>query len=365
MSAPEAGPHLHPDAAVEPGSAFTWQARRCEASGAPTAARLLDILADICVTAPHIVGVQSSTVRFGDHMPLRIMAALHNLALTRRAPLLATYFPTVGGSAARAGAQLHEAVIDALRQHPAIVRDFADRVPQTNEPGRQAVLLRALAELPRESTVDLHELGCSAGLNLLVAESPNGPGIAGRYGCDVHPVDLATTEGRALLSSYVWVDDTERFARLGAAMMKAASHPARISQSTASDYLAQVNPAPGHVTLVWQSALEPYLVPGERVALDAALRDVAARVPDDATLMYATWEDAGDSTDPLRAFALRVRQWHHLAGDTLPSAAAHAQSVVGTAGAEGCDRTRRLSMTDRVIARGSAHGMNLDDMPGQ
>ena len=176
--------------------------------------------------------------------------------------------------------------------------------------------------------MDLVELACSAGLNLSVdTSSLPGVAVASRRGCDLHPVDAATTEGRALLSSYVWVDDTERFARLGAAITAAERHRPAIEQADAAAFLDALNPRAHHTTLLWQSALEPYLSTERAAALRLAVDALAARLPTGATLVYATWEDAGDTSDPAIAFALRARTW---SGTGAPQVA--------------------------TLARGSAHG---------
>ena len=116
--------------------------------------------------------------------------------------------------------------------------------PQTNEVGRSAALLAGLFDLVAASGVRrirLLEVGASAGLNLLLdryayrgdswqfgsadstvqfidpIEGPVQPEhfvITDRAGCDLHPVDATSTEGRLLLTSFVWPFDLDRHKRL-------------------------------------------------------------------------------------------------------------------------------------------------------
>jgi len=98
--------------------------------------------------------------------PTVILAALHDLALARRAPALAAAYAAADGDAAAAAA------IDTLLQMTDSVVAIAVRRPtRAYEPGRCAVLYPAIAEAARRVSADavgLIDVGCSAGLNLSV-----------------------------------------------------------------------------------------------------------------------------------------------------------------------------------------------------
>src|ERR687886_575468 len=92
--------------------------------------------------------------------PTVILAALHDLALTGRAPALAAAYAAADGDAAAAAA------IETLRRMTdAVVAIAARRQPRTIEPGRCAVLYPAIAEAARRvgaNAVGLIDVGCSA-----------------------------------------------------------------------------------------------------------------------------------------------------------------------------------------------------------
>ena len=355
----ESLPHLDADAHITLAQSFAWQEARCAASGSHVAAALLRACADWARHNGEQFGIPSQSVRFGDHVPLRVMAAVHCLALTRDEPALGMYFPTLGGHApvdANRFNGFRELVTAALTKNHATVHDFISRPPQTNEPGRAAVLQLALEHLGTTQPIDLHELGCSAGLNLVSASTgPFTAHIASAGGCDVHPVDVTTVHGRALLSAYTWVDDVARFNRLGDAIQSALAHPPRIACCPASTYLSGIQPEPEHTTVLWQSALSPYLSHEESAAIDEQLQLLAQRLPADSRLAHVAWEDAGDTTEPNMAFALRVRTWRKVNAGGDPERAA---------GTTDCGETA-CEVVDAVIARGSSHGAHLVATTGQ
>jgi hypothetical protein len=132
------------------------------------------------------------------------------------------------------------------------------RSTQTNEPGRCAALLPVLASLPQP--LALLEVGASAGLCLLpdfygydyggqvlrpedselqtpsfpcavtgAAPIPQTlPRIAWRAGIDLDPVDLSDPSQVAWLEALVWPEQTERLARLRAAIRIAAANKPRL-----------------------------------------------------------------------------------------------------------------------------------------
>lgn len=264
---------------------------------------------------------------------LRLLAALHRAVLAREAPELALHYPTAGGTAGPAGAW--DAARRLLTGRFDLVAAYVGRPVQTNEVGRSAVLLTGLlaaaARDPRP--LRLLEIGASAGLNLnvdryryttgtgalgppgsavVLAEPWHGPApalgrmpvIAARGGCDPAPLDPTGEDGRLTLSSMVWADHAERFARLRGALAVAAAHPPAVDRAGAAAWLARrlAEPFEG-LTVVWQSVVQQYIDPAERVELAAVLAGSGPLLhlamepdPDDPRRfpLVARWELVGE-----------------------------------------------------------------------
>lgn len=223
-----------------------WQARACAELGSPFYALLLDRVAeDLAAGGPSAEIFQSYEEDARRDVPaLRLMGGVHRLVLTQRAPGLAAYFPSVGGSGDAEAAW--PALRAVLGEHRDELRKALRQAPQTNEVGRAAVLIGGLLHVVAETRLPVHlvEIGASAGLNLWADRfrvevgdrrgvgPPDSPVVlanawrgelppldvalvmVGRSGCDLAPADPTTPEGRLTLTSYVWPDQSERLERL-------------------------------------------------------------------------------------------------------------------------------------------------------
>lgn len=169
-----------------------------------------------------------------------------------------------------------------------IVDLLVHRRTQTNEVARCAALLPVLARL--EEPLALVEVGASAGLCLLpdryryrygdrsvgdssatvllecqaigpVPVPKHLPKVAWRRGIDVAPVDVTSDEDVRWLEACVWPDQTERLARLRAAVEVARLEPPIVERGDAVERTANiVSQAPaGTNIVVFHSALMPYL----------------------------------------------------------------------------------------------------------
>ena len=195
-----------------------------------------------------------------------ILAALHALALAGRAPALAAAYAAADGDAA-AGA----AVETLLRMTDSVVAIAVRRQTRTNETGRCAVVYPAIAEAARRAganAVGLIDVGCSAGLNLIVDRVgitySNGqslgdpsspvqmsssvvgdrpvptraiPEVVARVGVDLDPVDVTDADDARWLRACLPPDQPERVARLEAEMALAATAPPLLLQGDAVEVM--------------------------------------------------------------------------------------------------------------------------------
>lgn len=326
---------IRDDEVVPLAQAIAWQRNYVVEMGSPVAALVLDT----AVERPKARALLPDTARFGSLPGLRWMAAIHRLAIDRKAPAVALHLPTLGGSAPVPAAvdDFKDAVVEAALSHPGVVMDYLTRVPQTNDVGRAAVLRCALSRLDPSLPVRIFEFGCSAGLNLRVDHLPGLPQIEagplppviGRFGCDLSPIDPSTADGRALLSSYIWVDDVRRWAALQEAFVIAAKIPVHVAQQDAATFIASITPARGACTVVWHSAMWIYLTASERRNVMERITALAAHATPEAPVAHIAWEwHERQSQGP---FELTSTYWDGLSKEGLTSVIAtgtsHGNSV--------------------------------------
>lgn len=377
-------PPREPD---EPRAKVVWQLTRqalsCAAMGSPLSAFLLtqaaaDVLEDGPCAELLLADVRPGR---GDAAALRFLAALHRLVLDRRAPQLALHYPSVGGTPdlRRVGAVM----VDTVAAHAEVLPALVAQPCQTNEVGRSAGLLVGLLDVAITTGLPLalREVGSSAGLNLrldhFAYELPDGrsrapaseppardgrggtrrlgpddadlvftgryraplpppagdaatmPDVVDRRGCDLHPIDPTTPEGRARVSSSVWCDQVDRFERLGAALRTAQRVPAAVDRASAAAWTAaQLAGRPqGAVTVVFHSVVQEYLPADERSDLFAAVETAGADATAAAPIAHVRLEPVTS----LRHHGISVRIWPH----------APRERVLATCGAHGTDVTPR------------------------
>lgn len=336
--------------------AFRTQARGCELAGSPIYAELLVRAADD-IAAGGLFADLVSTYRgvpMLDALPLRVLGAVHALVLAGRAPALAKFYPSGGGTYEADGAwrALRE-VCDAHRDE---LRDAAASLRvQTNEVRRSAVLAPGFLRIASRTRLPLRirEIGSSAGLNLLfdryryefgshrygdpaspllLATNWDGAApdldaplqVADRRGCDVAPFDVRDPEHRLRLESFIWPEQLERLARLRAAFEVAMREPPAIETSGAGDFLAAQTEerAEGVATVVFHSVMWWYVPEAERLRVADIMERAGARATRTAPLAWLRMEGTR-----LEETELRLRLWPD-GGDThLANAHWHGASV--------------------------------------
>lgn len=182
------------------------------------------------------------------------------------------------------------------------------RRTQTNEPGRCAMLLPVLGQLPQPMA--LIEVGASAGLCLLperyaydfgsrviVPRQDAGisptfacranssaplpdrmPLVVWRAGLDLAPIDLSDPREVLWLETLVWPDQPERLERLRAAIRIASADPPKVVKGDLNESLAALaGQAPKTACLViFHSAVLAYVSRRERTRFAGLVRNLGA-----------------------------------------------------------------------------------------
>jgi hypothetical protein len=210
---------------------------------------------------PEVISLVASSPA-ESHVPNNLHAAARFLLLSGiDHPLAAAYEPGFDGD-------IGSLFCDLVLSHPEeIVELLTTRYVQTNEVNRTAAiapLLNLIAARERAGLA-LIDIGCSAGLNLLLdryrievgnvslgpadarlrleAESRGADAlvepaeIAWRRGVDRNPIDVTDLDEARWLESLVWPDHPERLARLRAAIAEAQADPPAMVRADAIDGL--------------------------------------------------------------------------------------------------------------------------------
>lgn len=317
---------------------FRMQARACADLGSAFTARLLDIIADNLEPGTpvfdRILAWQGDLTPAGQSIPLRLVGGLHALVLGKRdAGLMAVYPP----NPAPTDAALTAAILGAINNHEAMLMQWLDSPPQTNEVGRSAVLIAAAHVLSARYGLPLRllELGASAGLNmqwdhmeLQIGEARFGRSGAGltlspdwrgplppqanmqismRAGVDLNPLDPTRPESHLRLMSYIWPDQTERLARMRTALAIAKAHPAKVDQGDAAAWIKGqlAIPAPRQVTVIYHTIAWQYFPDTTQSACRATIEAAGAAATQDAPVAWLSMEADGLPDGA----ALQLRLW--------------------------------------------------------
>jgi hypothetical protein len=318
--------------------AFALQARFCRGLGSPLSAELLDdCVAQFDDRRSAVSQLfddwQGDVTR--DVVPLRLLGGVHALALAGRAPELAGHFPSTGGTLGEPG--LCAAFRSVLAANLPELRDWLDRVPQTNEVLRSAGLIGGLLAIADRfgHPLRLRELGAAAGLNLhapdyryelgphrwgdehaaLVLRTEwSGPApaldaplmVESRAGCDRNPIDVRDPTARLELQAFFWADQIQRHERLRTAIDGIQNAPPRIDRSEAPAWLeAELDrERPPAVTLVvYHSVFWSYLNPQDQTQIRDALQRAGRAATSDRPLAWLRAEEESPS------HSLRLTCW--------------------------------------------------------
>lgn len=307
------------------------QQQGCAIGGSALYTQILDEVAD---DVAHGGPCRAVLAPYGDEplanaVALRLLAAVHELALTDRAPALARHYPSVGGAP---GPQAGADFVATVAEHQELLTRRTAAPIQTNEVGRSASLLGGfLAVAEAGLPLRVLEVGASAGLNLRfdryryegteAAWGPEGSSVrfvepwagrepdldvalvvAERRGCDTSPLDPADPADRLRLRSCLWPDQPERRARLDAALDLAGEVPVAVDRADAASWVAaQLSEArPGRATVVVHSIVVQYLDPATRHALERAVTTAGERATPEAPVAWLRMEPASTEEADVR-----------------------------------------------------------------
>jgi hypothetical protein len=265
------------------------------------------------------------------NLALRLLAAMHYLALDGGAPELAAAYAGDG--------EVWPAFRSTLEREPErVARFLREQGMQTNEVQRCYGLLPAFLLAARESQMPLEliELGPSAGFNLLwdryayhydeerwgAEDAPielhgelraplpsrlleTRPVVRGRVGIDLDPIDATEEHGARLLRAFVWPDQHDRLERLGRAIEVVSNDPPDMVEG---DYLELLEPmldgrSEEALTVVFQTASLSHLTGEQRERLEEILGQAGRSGP----LAFVSGEHPPD--DPADFWQLRYRLW--------------------------------------------------------
>jgi hypothetical protein len=210
---------------------------------------------------------------------------------------------------------------------------------QTNEVQRSWLLLPCFLEVVRRTgveTLDLIELGPSAGLNLVwdrygyrYEQGPWGPGdatlvltgeerrpvparllqhvprVRQRRGIDLSPLDVTRSDDALLLKSFVWADQTARLERLDRAVETLRADPPELEQGDIVERLPELlaERQLGALTVVFQTAVRGYLSRESWKRMLTALDEAGRQFP--LALVSVSQPAAGEH----RYWGLWLRLW--------------------------------------------------------
>lgn len=321
------------------------------AMGSPLSARIAECAAQDADRDGDLLRLLTPFERY-PRIGIRLLAALHYLALSGQEPALAKHLPTCGGD--NDGDAAWAAARDVISRRPADLTRLLERTPQTNEPARSMPLLGAALTLSAcyRQPIRLFEIGASAGLNLRFdrfayegaawawggrsaltlrnreAQTSGRPHhldaelhVAERRGCDLHPLNVEREGDRLELRSFIWPDQVERIDRLDAAMSVASEVPAQLDCADALVWLGRIDPIDETTTVIFHSVFFEHLMPDVRDAIVSRIRELGARATATAPVAWIRME-AGD-----RAYETTLTMWPANIETAIARSDGHAQRI--------------------------------------
>lgn len=150
--------------------------------------------------------------------------------------------------------------------------------------------------------------------------------VADRRGCDLHPVDPTTREGRLTLTASVWADQTARHERLRGALEVARRVPAVVDRASLDTWVStQLRELPtGVATVVYHSVVAEYLDGRTRDRFVEAVTAAGERADRSRPLAWVRLEPISE----LRRHGVALTLWPGGDTATLARCGAHGDDAV-------------------------------------
>ncbi len=254
-----------------------------------------------------------------DAMPLRLTGGLHHLYLTGQEPRLAEIYE----GRVRDQSAIDNLIGQVVADHDDHLLPWFDNPPQTNESGRSANFMAALAWLSGRvgPKFDLLELGASAGVNTMMGryhydlggisfgpqhslmqikpewKGPHPPiapvEIVSARACDQNPIDLTDDQVTMRLKGYIWPEMPARFERMEAAIALAKQEPPIVSKADAANWVDEqlvLPQAEGVTRVLMHSIVWQYLPPETRLHIEQAMETAGAKATAEKPLAWIAVE---------------------------------------------------------------------------
>ena len=323
--------------------ALLAQSRYCRVGGSPLNAAILERAAEDWTRGGPVRALMQPWAdadlrsQFAAATPLRLIGALHELALSGDDPALSGAYRVLDAEAIWAAAR------PAMVERRDRLAAFMAHEPQTNEVRRSICLVGGFLEVAAATGLPLRcfEIGASAGLNSLwdryrysfgpsdstaadwgdpaaeVAMDTDWQGpppatgagirVIARAACDRRPADLHDPDQRRRLLAYIWADQTERLARIRSAIDLALTDGVAVDAADAVTWTQGcVAPQTGAATVLFHSVFWQYMPAESQDALRRAIKQIGARATADAPFAWLRMEPPAES---LLVMQVRLTLW--------------------------------------------------------
>jgi hypothetical protein len=339
--------------------AFAEQAEACAERGSPFTGRLCEALARVIdrstPVGQRVLDWPGQPDARGESVPLRLVGGLHALVRRGSLPGLAAHYPPHPLPDLQV---LEKALAEVLPTADDRLLPWLDLPPQTNEPMRSAPLMAGFLVIAQETNglpFALYEVGASAGLLLMldryrhclgetvvgthdapVLISPQWEGssppnaqvqIVRRQGSDLEPLDVRKQDDRERLLAYIWADQTDRLARVEAALGIAAMDPPRLERADAAVWTERTidtEPEAGVVRVLMHAVAMQYASEETRQRIGAHAARVGAQANAGAPFAWLRFEADPEFDEK---GSLRLTLWPSGSEEVLAIGDTHGEQV--------------------------------------